>query len=82
MPHPSKNITPKQEQQRTPKQEQNLTWQQQMLGSSVSWLRVVAALYAYSCQVHGASGVPDYVDVPVPKPDRPGALGRLAGTGA
>ena len=60
----------------------NLSWQQQVLGSSVSWLRVVAALYAYSCQVHGASGVPDYVDVPVPKPDRPGAFGRLAGTGA
>ena len=43
---------------------------------------VVAALHAYSRQVHWASGVLDHVDVPVPEPGRPGALARLAGTGA
>ena len=43
---------------------------------------VVAALHAYSPQVHWASGVPNHVDVPVPQPCRPGAIARLAGTGA
>ena len=43
---------------------------------------VVAALYAYSPQVHWASGVLDHVDVPVPKPSCPGALARLAVAGA
>ena len=51
------------------------------LGISIEQV-VVAALYAYSPQVHWASGVPNHVDVPVPQPCRPGALARLAGTGA
>ena len=51
------------------------------LGISIEQV-VVAALYAYSPQVHWASGVLDHVDVPVPRPGRPGALARLAGTGA
>ena len=54
----------------------NLAWQQQMLGSSVGWFSieqvVVAALHAYSPQVHWASGVPNHVDVPAPQPGRPG----------
>ena len=51
------------------------------LGISIEQV-VVAALYAYSPQVHWASGVLDYVVMPVPQPGRPGALARLAGTGA
>ena len=66
----------------------NLTWHQQMLGSSVGGLGisieqvVVAALYAYSPQVHWASGVPNHVDVPVPQPGCPGTHAQLAGTGS
>ena len=56
----------------------NLAWQQQWQLSRL----VVAALYAYSPQVHWASGVLDHVDVPHPTSGRPGALARLAGTGA
>ena len=51
------------------------------LGISIEQV-VVAALYAYSPQVHWASGVLDHVDVTVPKPGSPGAFARLAGTGA
>ena len=51
------------------------------LGISIEQV-VVAALHAYSSQVHWASGVLDHVDVPGSKPGRPGALARPAGTGA
>ena len=51
------------------------------LGISIEQV-VVAALHADSPQVHWASGVLDYVDVPVPQPGRPGVFARLAGTGA